>query len=355
MSVRLAWRLGGPAHAAWGSAFGAALGLVAVAAHADASPLAAIRAKLQAKDFDGARTLAEARIATAPDDADAHFLLGRAELGDEAFEPAAAAFEQAIRLRPSFEAARFNYALSLRKAGKLQRAADAYRVYLAEKPNDADAHYGLGETLEASGDPAGAAKAFDDYAANEKDPTRTSWVEKARARASSLRARASGGAAIAAAPVAPPPPLPAAPVLAASAAIEQPVAAPVAADAPVTAAVPERPASYVLGRRQLEARDYAAARASLVAAEREAPSDPYVRALAAASAMFVRDTEAAIVSYRAALAQASDALRPEVRWGLAEALRASGQAEAARAELTALLADASATPSLKAKAEARLR
>jgi tetratricopeptide (TPR) repeat protein len=70
----------------------------------------------------------------------------------EAFEH----YEQALRLKPEFLEARFNFAAELAKAGRTSEAIVQYREVLRINPNLPAAHYNLAEAYAAAGRTADA-------------------------------------------------------------------------------------------------------------------------------------------------------------------------------------------------------
>jgi tetratricopeptide (TPR) repeat protein len=136
-----------------------------------------------------ALTLARAEVAAAPGDADRLFTLGLAQAEynlDEAIDT----FRRVLATAPRHTLARYNLALTLKRAdrpadaanelthlieieprpeaqyqlgviawqqGQLDRAITALRAAIAARPEYADAHYTLGAVLKAKGDPAAAA------------------------------------------------------------------------------------------------------------------------------------------------------------------------------------------------------
>ena len=132
---------------------------------------------------------ARALVAAAPDDPDRYFTLGLAQSEQDVSE-AIKSFRRVLDLEPRQTVARYNLALVLRRADRLQealeelrralaidprpevhytmgiiywhqgdldRAADALRAAVAAEPHYADAHYSLGAVLKAKRDWPGAA------------------------------------------------------------------------------------------------------------------------------------------------------------------------------------------------------
>jgi tetratricopeptide (TPR) repeat protein len=135
---------------------------------------------------------ARAEVAAAPDDPGRHFTLGLAQ-SEPDVEGAIASFRRALALAPRHTLARYNLALVLKRAdrldeaideltrvldtepraeasytlgvirlhrGELDRAAAALRAAIAAQPAYADAHYTLGAVLQARRDWRGAAAAL---------------------------------------------------------------------------------------------------------------------------------------------------------------------------------------------------
>ncbi len=101
-------------------------------------------------------------IALAPDNAAAHYNLGRAILQRGHVEEALAELGEAVRLNP--DDAVFNFALSeaLRRAGRLEEARKSARRAIALQPLSADMHAGLGTVLVDLSRYGEAEKAFDE-------------------------------------------------------------------------------------------------------------------------------------------------------------------------------------------------
>ena len=139
-----------------------------------------------------ALTLARAEVAAAPGDADRLFTLGLAQ-AEYNLDDAIDTFRRVLTTAPRHTLARYNLALTLKRAdrpaeaaaeltrvieieprpeaqyqlgviawqqGDLDRAATALRAAIAARPDYADAHYSLGAVLKAKNDPAAAAIAL---------------------------------------------------------------------------------------------------------------------------------------------------------------------------------------------------
>lgn len=150
--------------------------------------LALVRAGRGQEAIDRAR----AEVAAAPDDPDRHFTLGLAQ-SEPDVEGAIASFRRVLALAPRHTLARYNLALVLKRAdrldeaideltrvldaepraeayytlgvirlhrGELDRAAGALRAAIEAQPAHADAHYTLGAVLQARKDWPGAAAAL---------------------------------------------------------------------------------------------------------------------------------------------------------------------------------------------------
>jgi tetratricopeptide (TPR) repeat protein len=136
-----------------------------------------------------ALTLARAEVTAAPADADRLFTLGLAQ-AEYNLDDAIETFRRVLMIAPRHTLARYNLALTLKRAdrpaeaatelarlieieprpeaeyqlgvlawqqGQLDRAVDALRAAIAARPDYADAHYTLGAVLKAKGDPVAAA------------------------------------------------------------------------------------------------------------------------------------------------------------------------------------------------------
>jgi protein O-GlcNAc transferase len=136
-----------------------------------------------------ALSLARAEVAAAPGDADRLFTLGLAQ-AEYNLDDAIDTFRRVLASAPRHTLARYNLALTLKRAdrpaeaaaelarvieieprpeaqyqlgviawqqGQLDRAISALRAAIAARPDYADAHYTLGAVLKAKGDPTAAA------------------------------------------------------------------------------------------------------------------------------------------------------------------------------------------------------
>lgn len=293
-----------------------------------------------------------------PKDADAWFLLGRAHLATERYKDAAEAFEAAFRLDSERQDALYNLAHAQRKSQSYAKAAESYRLFLQRNPGDADAYYGLAETLVSMKDKLAAADAYDRYADNEKVADRKPWVEKARGRAIQLReeaaeekarkaAKARDAAEEAKAAGQPTPVAAAAPSPAPAA--RQPEAKAVAALEGM------RPDSYKKGVALVRQSSFPEALALLEQAAQAKPEDPFVLAALGAALLGTRDFGRAQAAYGRALELSSEAARPGLRFGLAEAKRQQGDEAGAKQLYTQVAEDAGANAELKRVAALRAR
>lgn len=295
-----------------------------------------------------------------PKDADAWFLLGRAHLATERYKDAAEAFEAAFRLDSERQDALYNLAHAQRKSQGYAKAAESYRLFLQRNPGDADAYYGLAETLVAMKDKLAAADAYDRYADNEKVADRKPWVEKARGRATQLREEAAEEKARKAAK--------ARDAAEEAKAAGQPAPAPVAvaAASPAPAAHrPEakavvaleamRPDSYRKGVALVRQSSFPEALQLLEQAAQAKPEDPFVLAALGAALLGTRDFGRAQAAYARALELSSEAARPGLRFGLAEAKRQQGDEAGAKQLYTQVAEDAGANAELKRVAALRAR
>jgi tetratricopeptide (TPR) repeat protein len=97
----------------------------------------------------GAVSALETAVGAEPGRADAHNMLGLAFQFVGRAAEAAAEFEAALRLRPDYDAARFNLANAQIKAGKLDDAIENLRKLAAANPSDPLPKKRLQEALDA--------------------------------------------------------------------------------------------------------------------------------------------------------------------------------------------------------------
>lgn len=126
--------------------------------------------------------------AAAPRSASELAELGAQRLREGRVADALPPLQQALELDGSASAARYNLAYAYRKLGRNQEAAEAYRLYVQQVPDDADAWFALAETEQALNRPDAAAQAYLRYADVESRPDQAKWVELARTRARELGA-----------------------------------------------------------------------------------------------------------------------------------------------------------------------
>jgi len=102
------------------------------------------------------------------------------------FADAAAELETAVRFEPRFAYGWYLLASASRRAGDPDRAAFAYRRYTELRPADPDPYFGLGLSLAAVGDAAGARAALDKFVEMDHRPSSASFVDEARRRVATL-------------------------------------------------------------------------------------------------------------------------------------------------------------------------
>ncbi len=120
--------------------------------------------------------------------AKAAYAEGQALLAGRRNAEAAAKFQEATVLEPSFAAAWFHLAYTRRKAGQCDQAVVGYRRYSELRPGDPEPFYGLGLCLRDLGDKPAAVVALHRYLELERRPNAAKWMENARAVISSLEA-----------------------------------------------------------------------------------------------------------------------------------------------------------------------
>ncbi len=306
----------------------------------------------EAGQTDRARALLEAAARAHPNEPAVHADLGDS-LRDAGRLPAAiAAYERSLELAPNEATPRYNLAYCLREVGRHDDAVAAYDRYLRQRPNDPDALYGLALTEEARGRPVAAANQYEAYAAAETRPANQRWVAAAKEKAVRLRSeaagdtggrsaggeRSAGGSGSAGAEASTP---------------RASVAATQAAKAEASPAS-ARAAGIDEASRALESGRYNDALNRL-----EDVKSPYQRlAIEAGARLGLGDAPAAVRAYRAALERLSlerapAAAEPTLWFGLAEALRASGDKAAASAAFARVIEHPAAPPALAEAARAR--
>jgi tetratricopeptide (TPR) repeat protein len=114
--------------------------------------------------------------------------LGNVYFSLKKYNEAATSFQEATQRDPNFALGWYNLAHALRKASRNPEAAGAYKQYMRLRPTDPDPYYGLGQTLKATGDVAGAIDAFRKYVDMERRPEEQKWVDKAKAELQALEA-----------------------------------------------------------------------------------------------------------------------------------------------------------------------
>jgi tetratricopeptide (TPR) repeat protein len=196
-------------------------------------------ARREAGDNTGALAAYREALQLSPDYIEAWEEIGKLYFAAKKFGEAGDAFQRAVDIDASYSNNWFNLALARRRAGDLARSRDAFRRYLALKPDDADGRLRLADVLRALDDREGATREYEAVVA----------AAEARAIAPALGDRAKEGLAQLRASARPvptivqitpvPSPTEAPPPMAPSAA---PVAAPASAPAYAAPAAPPRPA-----------------------------------------------------------------------------------------------------------------
>jgi Tfp pilus assembly protein PilF len=158
--------------------------------------------KRAAGDAEGARQAYLAAVAVFGGYAEAHEALGEVLLSGKRFPEAARAFEQAVEVEPSLALGWYNLGYTARRLGDPGRARDAWRRYLALRPEDLDARLGLAESLRALGDREASLEAYQDFVELARPlPDEAGRVQKAREAMAALRAEATAAAPAALAPL----------------------------------------------------------------------------------------------------------------------------------------------------------
>ena len=102
----------------------------------------------------------EAAIEARPDFPEAHYNLGIALARLGRLEEATEAMDSALAGRPDYPEARLSLGAVLRRLGRPADAVAQLRTVLASDPGHAEAHYEMGRALADLGDPEGAAEAY---------------------------------------------------------------------------------------------------------------------------------------------------------------------------------------------------
>lgn len=116
------------------------------------------RAYLEAGDYEQAISTLESVVEQAPENRDAHFLLGQAYNQTGQLSDAADAFRKVLEIEPQSAAAHHNLGVTYYQLRDFRAAIEQFEKALEIDPDDADTHYQLGAaylTLALSGgDPA---------------------------------------------------------------------------------------------------------------------------------------------------------------------------------------------------------
>ncbi|MEE2904017.1 MAG: tetratricopeptide repeat protein [Myxococcota bacterium] len=277
------------------------------------------------KQYPEAVTNFRRAIKFSPEFAEAWTDLANTYLATRDLINAEEAFVNANRLQPTNMAVAYNLAYVLRKLEKYDRAIKAYGVYIAEKPDDADAQYGLAEALRANQENLRAAAAYRRYASLEKRKDRAKWRKKALSFAAELETAGSKK------PKAEAPPAPKLDV-----AVEAPPETKTAEKSEAPAEkdpVSTRDATQMFsdGLTALKAKKFDLAIKSLTDASTKLPN-PDAAFFAALGSAYLgkRDSAAAVESYKRALslldkrgADFASIAQISIEFGLAEAYRMS--------------------------------
>jgi Flp pilus assembly protein TadD len=124
-----------------------------------------IRAALRIAEFELARVEAETLVNDAPNDAEAHTLLGDAMWSNGLFDESDAAYRQATMLAPDSSRARFGVARSMASRNMLEEALKEALPIAAIAPEDPEVHALIGLIFERLNRFEEAADAYDRYIA----------------------------------------------------------------------------------------------------------------------------------------------------------------------------------------------
>jgi len=117
------------------------------------------RASLEAGNYEEAISTLETAAEQAPENRDAHFLLGQAYNQNGELSKAAEAFRKVLEIDPESAAAHHNLGVTYYQLQDLRSAVDQFQKALEIDPDDPDSHYQLGAaylTLALSGTEPGA-------------------------------------------------------------------------------------------------------------------------------------------------------------------------------------------------------
>jgi len=119
--------------------------------------LDAIQAKIDAGDFEAAKSELEAVLAEDAENAEAHFKLGLTLFNLGNFQPAEDHFNTSLSLDPERSAAvHHNLGVLAYQLGDMEKAVTEFEAALSADPEDADTHYQLGATYLIQAFPMGA-------------------------------------------------------------------------------------------------------------------------------------------------------------------------------------------------------
>ncbi|MEJ5309496.1 MAG: tetratricopeptide repeat protein [Anaerolineae bacterium] len=106
-----------------------------------------IQAQMDAGQYTAARGALEKLVATDPQNAEVHFMLGLTYFNLGEYPKAQASFAQAMALDPQRAAAvHHNLGVLAYQTGEMETAVTEFKAALAADPNDPDSHYQLGAT-----------------------------------------------------------------------------------------------------------------------------------------------------------------------------------------------------------------
>jgi len=117
------------------------------------------RASLEAGNYDEAVSTLEEAVEQAPNNRDAHFLLGQAYNQNGELSKAVDAYRKVLEIEPESAAAHHNLGVTYYQLQDLRAAMDQFEKALEIDPDDADTHYQLGAaylTLALSGSEPGS-------------------------------------------------------------------------------------------------------------------------------------------------------------------------------------------------------
>lgn len=106
-------------------------------------------------------------------------------------EEAITSFDQALALDPNYPMALYNKGFALKKIGRHAEVVQAFTRYVQLVPDDAGGFFQLAEGCYVQGDMSAALRAYESFLAMETDPSQGNKIEHSKKRVAELKAKAS--------------------------------------------------------------------------------------------------------------------------------------------------------------------